>query len=83
MELEWANDGVQNRSLVCWLTPAVRERVASVGKRTDDRWSIVLSYNIAPMDLKYQSLYDTEQEAKEATEEIVKVLIIGGHHRGR
>lgn len=78
MELKWIGDAL----MYVW-NKYSRERVASVGQRTDDTWSITLSYNIAPMDLEYKAVYDTEQEAKEAAENLVKILIIGGHHRGR
>lgn len=82
MELRWSSDGVATYALMYGWAPKQRERVASIQQRTDDTWSITLSYNIAPMDLDYKSRYATEQEAKEAAENIVRVLIIGGHHRG-
>jgi hypothetical protein len=82
MELKWLSDGVATYALMYGGNRDRRERVASIGQRTDDTWSITLSYNIAPMELDYKSRYATEQEAKEATENLVRVLIIGGHHRG-
>lgn len=43
-------------------------------------WRVTLSYNVAPMDLAYVSTHNTLEEAKEYTENLVTILIIGGHH---
>jgi hypothetical protein len=82
MELKWLSDGAGTYALMYGWNRDRRDRVASVMQRTDGRWSVTLSYIISPMSLEYQSLYDTEQEAKDAAENLVRVLIIGGHHRG-
>ncbi|CAB4123518.1 hypothetical protein UFOVP48_19 [uncultured Caudovirales phage] len=44
-------------------------------------WSVVLSHAIAPMDFVFDGTrHNTLEEAKEHTENLVRVLIIGGHH---
>jgi len=81
MKLRWERDGILIHSPTPTERPQRDYKAAHITKRDGDgRWALVLSYLIAPRDLKYQSLYDTEQEAKEAAENIVRVLIIGGHH---
>ena len=45
-----------------------------------DAWSVTLSLALAPHDLDYKMRHNTLEEAKEYTENLVRVLIIGGHH---
>lgn len=55
-------------------------RCAEVQPVKTNAWSVTLSYNVAPMDLAYVSKHNTLEEAQEYTENLVRVLIIGGHH---
>ena len=56
-------------------------RCAELNQRdTDRRWRLILSYRVAPEDLVYKSLHSNVEAAKEYTENLVRVLLIGGHH---
>jgi len=56
-------------------------RVAELSVRGDWKWSLTLSYRVAPMDFVPDRYgFDTLEEAKEYTENLVRLLIIGGHH---
>lgn len=56
-------------------------RVAELSVRGDWKWSLTLSYTVAPFDFTHDRYsFDTLEEAKEYTENLVRVLIIGGHH---
>ena len=44
-------------------------------------WSLALSWRVVPLDFTHdRSSFDTLEEAKEYTENLVRLLIIGGHH---
>lgn len=79
MELKWTKAFDQNWQL-WWYEK--RLRVAELSVRGSDwRWALVLSYAVAPMDFTHErSSFDTLEEAKEYTENLVRILIIGRHH---
>ena len=55
-------------------------RCAELSER-NGQWSLTLSYRVAPLDFNPdRARFDTLEEAKEYTENLVRVLIIGGHH---
>ena len=60
-------------------------RCAELGRRDSDRtWRLVLSYAVAPLSfVPDRDTFDTLEEAMEHTENLVRVLIIGGHHEDR
>jgi len=63
-------------------------RVAELSVRGDWKWSLTMSYSVLAWldllddgrDLGHRDRFDTLEEAKEYTENLVRVLIIGGHH---
>ena len=78
MELKWRRTNYGNWQL--WWDDW-RLRCAEMQQRPGDmKWVLTLSYNVSPMDLAFTSAHDTLEEAKEYTENLVRVLIIGGHH---
>jgi len=79
MELKWRQSFAQNWQL-WWYEK--RLRCAELSRRDSDRkWRLTLSYNVAPMDFTYdRNTFDTPEEAMEYAENLVRVLIIGGHH---
>jgi len=79
MELSWTKSFDQNHQL--WWHDK-RIRCAEISTRGSDwRWFVVLSYRVAPMDFVHdRTNFDTLEEAKEYTENLVRLLIIGGHH---
>ena len=79
MELKWTQTFADTHQL-WWYEKRLRCAELSI-RGSDWRWAVVLSYNLAPMDLTHErSSFDTLEEAKEYTENLVKILIIGGHH---
>jgi hypothetical protein len=78
MELKWRTSAIAGHQLI-WMEKNLR--VAELSVRGDWRWAVVLSYTVAPMDFTHErSSFDTLEEAKEYTENLVRILIIGGHH---
>ena len=77
MELKWRRTNYGSWQL--WWDDE-RMRCAEVSASPAGGWSLTLSYNVSPMDLAFTSVHDTLEEAKEYTENLVRVLIIGGHH---
>jgi hypothetical protein len=79
MELKWKRSAVAGHTLY-WMERGIR--VAELSVRVSDwRWYVVLSYTVAPWDFTHdRSSFDTLEEAKEYTENLVRLLIIGGHH---
>lgn len=79
MELKWRTSFDHNWQL--WWDDK-RIRCAELSTRGSDwRWALVLSFNLVPLDFTHErSSFDTLEEAKEYTENLVKILIIGGHH---
>ena len=56
-------------------------RCAELNQRdTGRRWRLILSYHVAPMDLAYTAMHSNLEEAKEYAENLVRILIIGGHY---
>ena len=77
MELRWRKTVYYDWQL--WWDDE-RMRCAELSER-NGRWSLTLSYNVAPLDFNPdRARFDTLEEAKEYTENLVNVLIIGGHH---
>jgi hypothetical protein len=79
MDLKWRRTFSDNWQL--WWDDE-RIRCAELGRRDSDRtWRLVLSYAVAPLSfVPDRNTFDTLEEAKEYTENLVRVLIIGGHH---
>jgi transposase len=78
MELSWLESKTQGAQLF-WMEKHLR--VAELSVRGDWRWALTLSYTVAPFDFTHdRSSFDTLEEAKEYTENLVRLLIIGGHH---
>ena len=78
MELKWSQSFADTHQL-WWYEK--RLRCAEISPQTGGRWALVLSYNVAPMDFTHErSRFDTLEEAKEYTENLVRIIIIGGHH---
>jgi hypothetical protein len=78
MELKWRKTFVDSWQL-WWDDKAIR--VAELSPRGSDwRWALTLSYRVAPFEFTYPNGFDTLEEAKEYTENLVRILIIGGHH---
>lgn len=79
MELKWRSSTIDGHQLM-WMEKNLRVAELSV-RGSDWRWALVLSYTVAPFDFTHdRSSFDTLEEAKEYTENLVRVLIIGGHH---
>ena len=77
MELKWRKTHYHSWQL--WWEDE-HMRCAEIAKR-NDWWSLTLSYRVAPLDFNPdRARFDTLQEAQEYTENLVRVLIIGGHH---
>ena len=58
-----------------------RIRCAEIQPIKTNAWSLTLSYNVVPLDFNPdRARFDTLEEAMEHTENLVRVLIIGGHH---
>lgn len=56
-------------------------RCAEVQPVKTNAWSLTLSHRVAPLDFNPdRARFDTLEEAQEYTENLVRVLIIGGHH---
>lgn len=79
MELKWKVSPIDGYQLI-WMEKGLR--VAELSTRGRDwRWCVTLSYAVAPLDFTHdRSGFDTLEEAQEYTENLVRVLIIGGHH---
>jgi hypothetical protein len=79
MELKWRKVFDSNWQLY-WMEKGIR--VAEISPRGSDwRWALTLSHNVAPFDFTYDGTsFDKLEEAKEYTENLVRLLIIGGHH---
>jgi hypothetical protein len=78
MELKWKTSAIAGHQL-WWHGKGIR--CAELSIRGDWRWFVVLSYRVAPMDfVPDRTSFDTLEEAKEYTENLVRLLIIGGHH---
>ena len=79
MELSWKGSPIGGHQLY-WMEKGIQ--VADLSPRGSDwRWCIVLSYSVTPIDFNPdRSSFDTLEEAKEYTETLVRILIIGGHH---
>jgi hypothetical protein len=79
MELSWKSSPIEGHQLY-WMEKNLRVAELSV-RRTDRRWHAVLSYSVAPFDfVPDRTRFDSLEEAKEHTENLVRLLIIGGHH---
>ena len=81
MELKWTQTFADTHQL-WWYERRVRCAELGIrGTGWDRRWALVLSHNHAPMDFTHErSSFDTLEEAKEYTENLVRIIIIGGHH---
>ena len=78
MELKWRR--TTYHSLVLWWDERTM-RCAEVQPVKTNAWSLTVSYHVAPLDFNPdRARFDTLEEAKEYTENLVRVLIIGGHH---
>jgi hypothetical protein len=82
MDLKWRETHYGNRQL-WWDDKFIR--CAELGRRDSDRkWRLTLSYAVAPLSFVPDcATFDTLEEAMEHTENLVRVLIIGGHHEDR
>jgi len=79
VELNWTQSFADTHQL-WWHEKRLRCAELTIRGR-DWRWALVLSYNVVPMDFTYECRgFDTLEEAKEYAENLVKILIIGGHH---
>ena len=79
MELKWVDSMTQGAQLI-WMEKNLRAAELSV-RGSDWRWYAVLSYSVAPFDfVPDRTRFDSLEEAKEHTENLVRLLIIGGHH---
>jgi hypothetical protein len=79
MELKWRSSTIDGHQLYL-VERGIRVAELSV-RGSDWRWYVVLSYSVAPWDfVPDRSSFDTLEEAKEYTENLVRILIIGGHH---
>lgn len=77
MELKWRETFTTNWQL-WWDERTIR--CAEVSER-NGWWSLTLSHRVAPLHFNPdRARFDTLEEAKEYTENLVRVLIIGGHH---
>jgi hypothetical protein len=80
MELEWRKTFQQGWQL-WWDERGLR--CAEIQPVKTNAWSLTLSLALAPHDFGYKVRHNTLEEAKEYTENLVRVLIIGGHHEDR
>lgn len=77
MELRWRRTNYGSWQL--WWDEKLW-RCAEIQQRHGDmKWVLTLSYRVAPLDFSLGT-FDTLEEAMEYTGNLVKVLIIGGHH---
>lgn len=78
MELKWRRTNYGSWQL--WWDDE-RMRCAEVQPVKTNAWSLTLSHNVAPFSFNPdRARFNTLEEAKEYTENLVRVLIIGGHH---
>ena len=78
MQLSWRSTFSGNVQL--WWDEKLM-RCAEIQQRPGDmKWVLTIAYRVAPMDLAFHNKHGTLEEAKEYTENLVRVLIIGGHH---
>jgi len=79
MELKWRRTHTDSWQL-WWDDKFIR--CAELGMRYSDRkWRLTLSYAVAPLSfVPDRATFDTLEEAMEHTENLVRVLVIGGHH---
>ena len=79
MELKWRRTNYGNVQL--WWDEKLM-RCAEIQQRPGDmKWVLTLSYRVSPLDFNPdRARFNTLEEAKDYTENLVRVLIIGGHH---
>ena len=78
MELKWRKTNYGSWQL--WWDKRLLQ-CAEVQPVKTNAWSLTLSYRVAPLDFNPdRARFDTLQEAQDYTENLVRVLIIGGHH---
>lgn len=78
MELKWRRTAYH--SLVLWWDDE-HMRCAEVQPVKTNAWSLTVSHHVAPFSFNPdRARFDTLQEAQDYTENLVRVLIIGGHH---
>ena len=78
MELKWRRTAYGGWQLF-WDERTIR--CAEIQQRPGDmKWVLTIAYRVAPMDLAFHNKHGTLEEAKEYTENLVRVLISGGHH---
>jgi hypothetical protein len=79
MNLKWRRTHTDSWQL-WWDDERIRCAELTV-RGSDWRWALTLSYRVAPMDfVPDRTGFDSLEEAKEYTENLVRILIIGGHH---
>ena len=77
MELKWRKTNYSSWQL--WWDGQVL-RCAELTPR-NGWWSLTLSHHVAPLNFNPdRARFDTLEAAQEYTENLVRVLIIGGHH---
>lgn len=78
MELKWRRTNYGSWQL--WWDEKLM-RCAEVSAPRAGRWVLTLSHRVPPLDFNPdRARFDTLQEAQDYTENIVRILIIGGHH---
>ena len=79
MELKWRKTYYDSCQLF-WDEESMRCAELTM-RGGDQQWRLTLSYRVVPLDFNPdRARFDTLQEAQDYTENLVRVLIIGGHH---